>query len=93
MLCLAVRVDDDLERFLTQRLAVQEGVDLGVGDAVGRFVGFARHQVFEVSSRNFLDQILWRTKAASNRTDLILHQTAQWREVAGAVAELGEEAR
>ena len=39
---LFIRVADDLERFLADRLTMQEGIDLGVGHAVGCFVRFAR---------------------------------------------------
>ncbi len=42
VLGLAVSLTNNPERFLAHRLTVQEGIDLGVGHAVGGFVGLAR---------------------------------------------------
>lgn len=88
---LVVGRDDDVERFPAHWLTVQESVDLGVRHTMGRFVRFARRQVFQIRRRNFLDQRLRRTKAARNRPHLILHQTTERCQITSAVAELGEE--
>ncbi len=56
VLGLGVGVADDFERLFAYRLAVQEGVDLGVGHAMRSFVRFAGGQVFQVCRRHLLYQ-------------------------------------
>ena len=71
---------DDVEGFLTHWLAVQEGVDLGIGHAVGGFVGLARCQVFEVGGGDFFHQELRSAEVPGDGPDLVFHQPAQGRQ-------------
>ncbi len=64
MLGLVVGVDDHPRSFLAQRLAVQEGVDLGIGDAVGSLVRMAGAQVLEVGGGDLLHQVLRSAEGA-----------------------------
>ena len=71
-----------------QRLAVQEGVDLGIGDAVGSLVRMAGAQVLEVGGGDLLHQVLRSAEGAGEGAYLMLGQAAERSQVAGAVAEL-----
>src|SRR6187402_2178618 len=54
---IVVSADDDRIGIVADLLAVQESIDLGIGDPVGLFVGLAGAQLFEVGGGYFLHQI------------------------------------
>ncbi|ERO60717.1 hypothetical protein P308_12745 [Pseudomonas piscis] len=87
-----VGVFDQLAHGVGYRLAHQVGVDLLVAAPIGVLVQLARRQFLQVRSGRLAHQVPRRAKGIGQQPHLGLGQARQRRQVASAVAVLGEEA-
>ena len=65
---------DDGVGFLAHGLAMEEGIDFHVADAVGFFIGLARAQLFQVRCRYFENQIFRCAQVFSDGPYLAFNQ-------------------
>src|SRR5690606_29889809 len=88
---LVIGLDDDPRGLLRNLEALQKSIDLQIGDTIGILIGFAGFQFFQIGGRHLFHQLRRRAEGCRDFPNLPLDQSGQWRQVTGAVAELGEE--
>ena len=88
--CL-VLAEDHVIREVADLLSFKEIINFLIGDAERRFVGFQGHQTFQISGRYLVHQFIRRAECLGQGAHAALVQTGQRCDVAGTVAEFGEE--